>query len=173
MRAPLHDSKSNFSAKKFFLQVVFPLVGLVAIGWILIIIGFGIETNQEFSIQANEPIRYSWWMVILVTPFMLVMAVVQAAIDNNRLVMNIIGAIVSSVHNLFIQHELVKFSWSTILNSHHLQTTFLSALFLTGLGFLLTTYGQYVDYATQLGTSDDSASLQFSGAIIAAIFWVS
>ena len=28
---------------------------------------------------------------------MLVMAVVQAAIDNNRLVMNIIGAIVSSI----------------------------------------------------------------------------
>ena len=161
-------------ANKFCMQVVFPLVGLVAIGWILIIIGFGIETNQELVlIPADAPIRYSWWMVILVTPFMLVMAVVQAAIDNNRLVMNIIGAIVSSVHNLFIQHELVKFSWSTILNSHHLQTTFLSALFLTGLGFLLTTYGQYVDYATQLGTSDDSASLQFSGAIIAAIFWVS
>ncbi len=34
-------------------------------------------------------------MVILVTPFMLTMAIVQAAIDNNRLVMNIIGAIVS------------------------------------------------------------------------------
>lgn len=34
-------------------------------------------------------------MVILVTPFMLIMAVVQAAIDRNKLIMNIIGAIVS------------------------------------------------------------------------------
>ena len=53
-----------------------------------------------------------------------------------------------------------------------MQTTFLSALFLTGLGFLLTTYGSAVDVATQFGISVDSVSLQFSGAIIAAIFWV-
>ena len=126
MHAHLHDSSQIMGANKFCLQVVFPLVGLVAIGWILIIIGFGIETNQEsvpipadlpigFGIETNQefvpipadlpigfvpiqadlPISYSWWMVILVTPFMLVMAVVQAAVDNNRLVMNIIGAIVS------------------------------------------------------------------------------
>ena len=102
-------------ANKFCLQVVFPLVGLVAIGWILIIIGFGIETNQELVlIPADSPIRYSWWMVILVTPFMLVMAVVQAAIDNNRLVMNIIGAIVSSI---FL--AATGFLWPTILNYSH------------------------------------------------------
>jgi hypothetical protein len=56
-----------------------------------------------------------------------------------------------------------------------MQTTFLSALFLTGLGFLLTLYGQIVDlelYGTT-GELAASASLQFSGAIIAAIFWVS
>ena len=53
-----------------------------------------------------------------------------------------------------------------------MQTTFLSALFLTGLGYLLTYYGHGVDVATQLGVSVDFASLQFSGAIIAAIFWV-
>ena len=71
---------------------------MVTIGWLLIIIGFGIETNQPFvTLSANTPIRYSWWMVILVTPFMLIMAVVQAAIDNNRLAMNIIGAIVSQI----------------------------------------------------------------------------
>jgi hypothetical protein len=70
----------------------------VAVGWLLIIIGFGIETNHKWNIApADVPIRYSSWMVILVTPFMLVMAVVQAAIDRNRLVMNIIGAIVSSI----------------------------------------------------------------------------
>ena len=34
-------------------------------------------------------------MVILLTPIILVMAVVQAAIDQNKLIMNIIGAIVS------------------------------------------------------------------------------
>ena len=54
-----------------------------------------------------------------------------------------------------------------------LQTTFLSALFLTALGFLLTSYGFVIDSATQVGITVDSASLQFSGAIIAAIFWVS
>ena len=108
----LHNSKRS---SNFCLQVVFPLIGLVAIGWILIIIGFGIETNQESpSIQANEPLSYSWWMVILVTPFMLVMAVVQAAIDNNRLVMNIIGAIVSS-----ILLAATGFLWLTILNYSH------------------------------------------------------
>ena len=75
---------------------MFPLAGMVAIGWFLIIIGFGIETNQpQASVPADDPTRYSWWMVILVTPFMLTMAIVQAAIDNKRLVMNIIGAIVS------------------------------------------------------------------------------
>ncbi len=80
------------------MQAVFPLAGMVAIGWFLIIIGFGIETNQPLVlIPVDNPVRYSWWMVILVTPFMLTMAIVQAAIDNNRLVMNIIGAIVSYV----------------------------------------------------------------------------
>ena len=94
-------------ANKFCLQVVFPLVGLVAIGWILIIIGFGIETYHKSAFilgPADSPIRYSWWMVILVTPFMLVMAVVQAAIDNNRLVMNIIGAIVS--YNMYFLYYI-------------------------------------------------------------------
>ena len=88
------------------MQAVFPLVGMVAIGWILIIVGFGIETNQEVvlipgvtaTLGAGGPIRYSWWMVILVTPLMLISALVQAAIDNNRLVMNIVGAIVSFIH---------------------------------------------------------------------------
>ena len=53
-----------------------------------------------------------------------------------------------------------------------MQTTFLSALFLTGLGVLLTFNGQILDANTRLGMSDDFASLQFSGAIIAAISWV-
>ena len=76
---------------------------MVALGWLLIIIGFGIESNKEvalipgfiITLGAGGSIRYSWWMVILVTPGMLIMAVAQAAIDNNRLAMNIIGAIVS------------------------------------------------------------------------------
>ena len=38
-------------------------------------------------------------MVILLTPFMLIMAVVQAAIDNSKLVYNIIGAIVSTQYH--------------------------------------------------------------------------
>ena len=81
------------------MQVVFSLAGMVSIGWLLIIIGFGIETNQPLvALPADTPVRYSWWMVIFVTPGMLVMAVIQAAIDSNRLAMNIIGAIVSYLH---------------------------------------------------------------------------
>ena len=44
---------------------------------------------------ATGNFRYPFWMVILVTPFMLIMAVVQAAIDRNKFIMNLIGAIVS------------------------------------------------------------------------------
>ena len=49
-----------------------------------------------------------------------------------------------------------------------MKITFLSALFLTGLGSLLSYYGiQLEPYE-----DDHSSSLQFSGALIAAIFWV-
>ena len=79
-------------------QVIFALIGMVALGWVLIIIGFSMEViNKEQPVDG--PIRYPWWMVIVVTPIMLIMAVVQAAIDNNRAVMNIIGAIVSYLLN--------------------------------------------------------------------------
>ena len=39
--------------------------------------------------------RYSWWMVAFVTPISIALAVIQAAIDKNRLAMNILGATVS------------------------------------------------------------------------------
>ncbi len=43
------------------MQAVFPLTGMVAIGWFLIITGFSIETNQPLVlIPADAPIRYSW-----------------------------------------------------------------------------------------------------------------
>ena len=48
------------------------------------------------DIPATGSIRYPYWMVILVTPLMLIMAVVQAAIDRNKFIMNLIGAIVSA-----------------------------------------------------------------------------
>ena len=51
-----------------------------------------------------------------------------------------------------------------------MQTTFLSAVFLTALGFLLSFYPDLIE---RYGITLDSAALQFSGAIIAAIFWVS
>ena len=95
------------------MQVVFPLVAMVAVGWLLIIIGFGIETNQPqvllpvpVDTRIGASIRYSWWMVIFVTPGMLVMAVIQAAIDSNRLAMNIIGAAVSYLHRQSIYQPL-------------------------------------------------------------------
>ena len=41
-----------------------------------------------------------------------------------------------------------------------MQTTFLSALFLTGLGYLLTFNGQRVDAATQSGMPIDFVSVE-------------
>ena len=64
-----------------------------------------ISDSLYSGITAGGNVRYSWWMVILLTPFMLVMAVVQAAIDNNWLVMKIIGAIVSmQITSLSVMH---------------------------------------------------------------------
>ena len=70
---------------------------MVAIGWVLIIVGFSLEvTDKELYLPANGPFRYPWWMVIIVTPLMLIMAVVQAAINRNEpIVVNIVGATVS------------------------------------------------------------------------------
>ena len=48
---------------------------------------------------AGGSLRYSWWMVALVTPISIALAVAQAAVDKNRLAMNIIGAIVSFCAN--------------------------------------------------------------------------
>ena len=57
-----------------------------------------------------------------------------------------------------------------------MQTTFVSALFLTAVGFLLVFYGQQIHFATESegagGIAVDSASLQFCGAALSAIFWV-
>ena len=77
------------------MQAVFPLVGMVALGWVLIIVGFSMEViNKELPV--DEPICYPWWMVIVITLFMLIMAVVQAAIDKNKpIVVKIVGATVS------------------------------------------------------------------------------
>ncbi len=51
-----------------------------------------------------------------------------------------------------------------------MQTTFLSALFLTALGYLLTFYGTVL--GQELLFPIDSSAPQFCGAVIAAIFWV-
>ena len=57
-----------------------------------------------------------------------------------------------------------------------MQTTFLSALFLTAVGFLLVYYGEIIHQAAKSEGADDVAvryaSLQFCGAILSAIFWV-
>ena len=53
------------------------------------------------DIPATGSIRYPYWMVILVTPLMLIMAVVQAAIDRNKFIMNLIGAIVSTYNIVY------------------------------------------------------------------------
>ena len=68
---------------------------MVALGWVLIIIGFSMEVINE-ELPAYGSSRYPWWMVIVVTPIMLIMAVVQAAVDKNKpIVVKIVGATVS------------------------------------------------------------------------------
>ena len=50
--------------------------------------------NEELPAYGSS--CYPWWMVIVVTPIMLIMAVVQAAIDKNKpIVVKIVGATVS------------------------------------------------------------------------------
>ena len=53
-----------------------------------------------------------------------------------------------------------------------MQTTFLSALFLTALGYLLTYYGIFTQLSIEGGIVVHYSSLQFSGAVLSAIFWV-
>ena len=78
------------------------------------IVGFGIETNQEVILApwADSLVRYFWWMVILLTPFMLTMAVVQAVIGNNKLAMNIIGAIVYFILNIHCMTTVWFIEWA-------------------------------------------------------------
>ena len=52
-------------------------------------------THRDIQIGVGGSVRYSWWMVALVTPISIALAVAQAAVDKNRLAMNIIGAAVS------------------------------------------------------------------------------
>ena len=47
-------------------------------------------------VPATGGFRYGWWIVILGGPVAMALAVVQAAIDKNPFIMNIIGAVVSS-----------------------------------------------------------------------------
>lgn len=42
------------------------------------------------------PLRYSWWMVIVVTPIVLIMAVIYTLLDRFKEVTDILGAIVST-----------------------------------------------------------------------------
>ena len=84
---------------------------MVALGWVLIIIGFSMEViNKELPV--DEPIRYPWWMVIVVTPIMLIMAVVQVA---KPIVMKIVGATVS--YNYLSNIHIILNIVLSILNS--------------------------------------------------------
>jgi hypothetical protein len=165
---------------------------MVTLGWVLIIIGFSMEViNKE--LPAGGPIRYPWWMVIVVTPFMLLMALAQAAIDNNRLVTNIIGAIVSYQESEYITIDPILNCMTlytimcTKINIFYrfltpiaviMQITFLSALFLTAVGILLALYGIIIFLHVSIeiqgadGLAVDSSTLQFCGAALSAVFWV-
>ena len=121
-------------------------------------------------------------MVALVTPISIFLAVAQAAIDKNRLDMNVIGVTVSkSIQMIMLTNRLIiailcplieSLRFLTLIN--YCQTAFFSALLLTALGAILNYCGDaIVNEHTQVGVSATPAvRLQFSGAFIATLFWV-
>ena len=93
------------------MQAALPLIGIVAVGWVLIVIGFGIQTLSEELTEIKE-FRFHPWTVILVMPVMLIMAVVQAVIDRSKLkptIMMTVEATVSCYYycnNIIIKQSL-------------------------------------------------------------------
>lgn len=81
----------------FSLQIVlFPIL-VVAIGWFLVVVSFGVGTytsDLEQRIPRGDSTSYPYWMVSFSGPLLLVSAVIHAALQ--RPYSSVFGAIVSS-----------------------------------------------------------------------------
>ena len=73
-------------------QAVLPLFALTAIGWLLVVIGFGMFTEPGGDV--NHPVLYPMWMVSFCGPVVIGCGVAHAALWQ-RPVTTILGAIVS------------------------------------------------------------------------------
>ena len=74
------------------IQAVLPLFALTAIGWLLVVIGFGILTEPGGNV--NRPEFYPMWMVSLCGPLVIGCGVAHAALWQKRAT-TILRAIVS------------------------------------------------------------------------------
>ena len=75
-------------------QIAVPFIGLTALAWLLIVVGYGIGTNG-FQFDESQPYSYPYWMACISGPFVIVTAVLHAALW--KPISNIMGAVVSSV----------------------------------------------------------------------------
>ena len=122
---------------------------------------------------------YSWWMVIIATPIMLTAELLYTIIDNNRTVKSVLGAIVSSLLLLYLKPpnffllRMCMYVAGVCFNSYTQQINFISASFLTALGFYLGYYGLLLQQSTpQAEDLETDFYLQFVGAMITGLFWV-
>ena len=82
-------------------QIAIPFIGLTALAWFLIVVGFGIGSNERsyqyyFLNDKSQPYSYPYWMVCFSGPFVIVTAILHAALW--KPISIIMGAIVSSAH---------------------------------------------------------------------------
>ena len=74
------------------MQAVLPLFALTAIGWLLVVVGFGLLTKPDGD--PGLPVFYPLWMVSFCGPVLIGCAIAHAALWQKRAIA-IFGAIVS------------------------------------------------------------------------------
>ena len=63
------------------IQIVIPFIALTAVGWLLVVIGFGIATaGDPVTIFRDDPSSYPYWVVSLCGPFIFAAAIAHAAL---------------------------------------------------------------------------------------------
>ena len=76
----------------FSVQIAIPFIGLTGIGWLLVVIGFGIVTVRD-NADEGDPQVYPQWMVSFCGPLIIAAAIAHAATWMPTTA--IVGAIVS------------------------------------------------------------------------------
>ena len=60
------------------MQIAVPFIGLTGIGWLLVVIGFGLTTVRD-EFDENTPVLYPQWMVSFCGPLIIGVAIAHAA----------------------------------------------------------------------------------------------